>query len=249
MTGSDNSGPGRDRHEIGDENGWDASPDDNGSKDSSAIRQLALDDDEEASLPWLDADDDDEDYESSDGLKILGLVIAGLVVLAAIIGGIWWTTHRDADADLVADGSTIEAPATPFKEAPEDPGGKTFDGTGDTSFAMSEGQNQPARLGEAPQAPVKPSIDLAQDKEGDNSGAAGGVGVQVGAYSSREKAEAGWTRIAINPALSGVSHRVLEGQADIGTVYRLQAVAGDAASAQALCARLKAAGIACQVKN
>ncbi|MDR2858363.1 MAG: SPOR domain-containing protein, partial [Novosphingobium sp.] len=49
--------------------------------------------------------------------------------------------------------------------------------------------------------------------------------------------------------LAGLRHRVIEGRADIGTVYRLQAVPGDAAAAQALCARLKAAGLACQVKN
>jgi hypothetical protein len=42
---------------------------------------------------------------------------------------------------------------------------------------------------------------------------------------------------------------VVEGKADIGTVYRLQALAGDAAGATDLCARLKAAGVACQVKN
>jgi len=42
---------------------------------------------------------------------------------------------------------------------------------------------------------------------------------------------------------------VLQGTADIGTVYRLQAVAPDAAAANALCATLKASGVACQVKG
>ena len=42
---------------------------------------------------------------------------------------------------------------------------------------------------------------------------------------------------------------VVEGKADIGTVYRLQALAGDASGANDLCSRLKAAGVACQVKN
>jgi hypothetical protein len=46
-----------------------------------------------------------------------------------------------------------------------------------------------------------------------------------------------------------VKHRVVQGSADIGTVYRLQAVAPDAAAANALCSQLKAAGIACQVKG
>jgi hypothetical protein len=42
---------------------------------------------------------------------------------------------------------------------------------------------------------------------------------------------------------------VVEGQADIGTVYRLQAITADAGAAHALCSQLKAAGLACQVKN
>ncbi|HMO67248.1 MAG TPA: SPOR domain-containing protein [Novosphingobium sp.] len=221
--------------------------------------RLALDEDD--SLPWLESGDEALEDEPSDTGRILGLVLMGLVALAAIVGGIWWATHRTADPELVADGSTIEAPATPFKEAPKDPGGKTFDGTGDSSFAVSEGQTRPARLGEgdAPAAP-RPSIDLAPAPKASAPAVAasaaaapaetgGAVGVQVGAYSTRAKAEEGWTKLAANPALSGVRHRVVEGQADIGTVYRLQALAADRDAASALCSRLKAAGIACQVKN
>jgi hypothetical protein len=76
------------------------------------------------------------------------------------------------------------------------------------------------------------------------------VGVQVGAYSSKAAAEAGWDKLVgqAGGALSGLSHRVVEGSADIGKVYRLQAVAGDAGAANALCAKLKGAGISCQVK-
>jgi hypothetical protein len=52
-----------------------------------------------------------------------------------------------------------------------------------------------------------------------------GVGVQVGAYSTRAQAEAGWSQLATRyEVLQGRSHRVLEGTADSGTIYRLQAV-------------------------
>ena len=44
-------------------------------------------------------------------------------------------------------------------------------------------------------------------------------------------------------------YRIVEGQADIGKVYRLQALPGGAAVAQSLCRSLKAARIPCQVKN
>jgi len=223
--------------------------------------QLALADDEVERLPWLESADDGYDAEEDSGTgRLFGLFALGLVLLAAIVGGIWWATHRSPDPALVADGSTIEAPAQPYKEAPKDPGGKTFDGTGDSSFAVSEGQTRPAQLGgETPGiAPVptpaatpaaKPSAAATQAAAA-TAPATGGVGVQVGAFSSKAAAEAGWAKLVgqSNGVLSGVSHRVIEGSADIGKVYRLQAVAGDAAGAQALCGKLKGAGISCQVK-
>lgn len=232
-----------------------------GPGDAAPTERLALEDDA-VSLPWLESDGDDDDDDSSDTGRLIAFVLFGLAALALIVGGIWWITHRDADPELVADGSTIEAPETPFKEAPKDPGGKTFDGTGDSSFSVSEGKSPAARLGQTAESP-RPSIDLgpvpapkaaASGKPATAPAAPAsemaGVGVQVGAYSSRATAEAGWTRLqGQSDVLSGVRHRVVEGQADIGTVYRLQAVAGDLAGANALCGRLKAAGISCQVKN
>lgn len=235
--------------------------DDGGDQQPLETDQLALADDQGERLPWLEsAEDDYEDEEDTGTGRLFALFALGLVLLGAIVGGIWWATHRAPDPALVADGSTIEAPAQPYKEAPKDPGGKTFDGTGDSSFAVSEGQNRPAQLGgETPGvAPVpspsatpaaKPSAAATQTAAAPVL-AAGGVGVQVGAFSSKAAAEAGWTKLVgqSNGALSGVSHRVIEGSADIGKVYRLQAVAGDTAGAQALCGKLKSAGIACQVK-
>lgn len=205
-----------------------------------------LDLDEEERLPWLESIDDAEDYDRTDSGRLILFLIAGLVVLAALVGGIWWATHRGDEGALQADGSVIEAPKTPYKEAPEDPGGKTFAGTGDTSYAVSEGQTRAPKLAGGGKV-----VATASDPAKPAPGATNGVGVQVGAYTSLATAEAGWTRLSQQHAsvLSGVKHRVVEGKADIGTVYRLQAVAGDAAEASALCGRLKAMGAACQVKN
>jgi hypothetical protein len=73
--------------------------------------------------------------------------------------------------------------------------------------------------------------------------------VQLAAYSSRARAEQGWNDLrSRTEALSGVRYRIEEGTVDIGKVYRLQAVAGDRAAADQLCARLKADGLDCQVK-
>lgn len=73
--------------------------------------------------------------------------------------------------------------------------------------------------------------------------------VQLAAYSSRARAEQGWREISgRTSALKGVNYRVVEGRADIGTVFRLQALPGDRAAASQLCRTLKAQGIECQVK-
>lgn len=209
--------------------------------------------DEEVRLPWLEADEDDDDAGGGTAGQFMGLLLLGLVAVGLIGGGIWWVMHKRNEPALVADGGVIAAPKQPYKEQPADPGGKTFEGTGDTSFAISKGQTRPARLGEenptaepAPAKPVKPPVVASAAVPEP----AGGVGVQIGAYSRQAAAEEGWTRLSQqHEILSGLRHRVVEGRADIGTVYRLQAVAADAAAARALCGRLKAAGLACQVKN
>lgn len=204
---------------------------------------------EEERLPWLESVDDEDDYDGGDSGRLVVFLIVGLAVLAALVGGIWWASHRGPSEELQADGTVIEAPKTPYKEAPKAPGGKTFAGTGDTSYAVSEGQTRTPKLDQGGEV-VKPAVDPAKPAAA-AAPAPSGVGVQVGAYTSIATAEAGWTRLSQQhgSVLSGVKHRVVEGKADIGTVYRLQALAGDAAGANDLCARLKAAGLACQVKN
>ena len=211
--------------------------------------RLALDDEEER-LPWLESGDD-ADYGDNDGSgtgQTLRLGLLALAALAAIVLGIYWVTNRNPDPAMTPDGSLVAAEPQPYKEAPKEPGGKTFDGTGDTSFAVSEGQSKPAQM--APGQAAAPSPAPAAKPGTAAAVPAGGVGVQVGAFSSKDAAEAGWTKLTASAggALSGVSHRVIEGKADNGTIFRLQAVAPNAAAAQALCSKLKGAGISCQVK-
>lgn len=210
--------------------------------------ELALADDRR-SLPWLETDDyEDEDTGAGLGQMVL-LGLGGLVAIGVVLAGLWYWGNRP-DSDMVADGSTIEAPPGPLKERPEDPGGKEFAGTGDVAPGVGEGQVQEGRLATAPAAPApRPSVDAAGSRAPE-AAQPSGIGIQVGAFSSRESAERGWETLnRQTDALSGVRHRVMEGQIDSGTVYRLQAVAGDAAAARALCATLKSQGIACQVKD
>ena len=230
-----------------------------------ASERLELGDDDR--LPWLESPDDIGD-EGVDSGRIIGFVLLSLVALAIIVGAVWLASNR-ASGPGPADGSTLTAEAGPYKVPPETPGGKTFAGTGDTSFAVSEGETRSARIAgaDAPAAPAatasasasavaKPGI-TPTPKPAESAPAAApspaavaGIGVQIGAYTSAVDAEKGWTLLSgRNSALAALKHRVVEGQVDIGKVYRLQAVTGDVASANALCAKLKAAGQGCQVKR
>lgn len=200
-------------------------------------------------LPWLESEDDADEGQDSGAGRAAGIVLGAIAGLVLLVGLIWWVSHRATGPEQVAEGGVIEAPEQAYKEAPKDPGGKTFEGTGDTSFAVSEGQTRPARLGQATPA-AKPADAAPKPAAGAPAAPVSGVGVQIAAYSNEAQAKAGWDRLSGQyEALKGVSHRIQEGKADIGTVYRLQAVAPDAGAAQALCGKLKSAGLACQVKN
>lgn len=220
--------------------------------------QLELGDD--ARLPWLEGDDDDLEDERGTGFgQGMVLVLLGIVAIGLIVGGLFWATRKKADDQLVADGGVIAAPKQPYKVRPDNPGGEVVAGTGDTSFAVAEGKSSQVQIDGKDETP-KPSIDAGTKPMSKASGSAApaapppaapsGVGVQVGAYSSRDTAEAGWNALKTQySGLSGVSHRILQGQADIGTVYRLQAVPGDLSAAKALCNGMRNAGLSCQVKN
>jgi hypothetical protein len=219
---------------------------------SGAEEQLTLADADER-LPWLESDDDYEQPGVDTG-RIVSFAAMGLLVIAVLLGALYWVTRDASEADVVADGSVIEAPDTPYKVLPEDRGGRQVEGTGDKSYAVAEGQQVEGRIDAG--VPV-PSIDRAQAAASTPTGTpsptsapVSGIGIQVGAYTSRAQAEAGWSTLSTRyEALKGRSHRVLEGTADSGTIYRLQAVAGSAAEADTLCRSIKAAGGDCQVKR
>lgn len=232
-----------------DENWFDRSSD-------PAERELAFEAPDER-LPWLESDEEGDDTPAYDTGRLVGLGLIMLVALVVLVGGVWFFANRGASDGPAPDGSLIAAPATPYKERPANPGGKTFAGTGDTSYAVGEGKEVDGKLAAAPEpVPVAPVATASPSPTATPTRAApaevgfpAGTAVQVGAYSSRADAQAGWQRLTgQTEALAGVSHRIVAGRADIGTVYRLQAAGGDRAGAQALCQRLKAAGIACQVK-
>ena len=192
-----------------------------------------------APAAWLepDATDEEESEGALDTRRILTVIIGGLALLAVLGGLGWWlvSSARNGE-DVVADGSIIRAPDAPYKVRPADPGGMEVAGTGNVSFAVAEGEVREGQIVE----PAPP----------DDAQGAGAVGVQIGAFPSREEASEGWARMGVRiPALAGRSHRILEGDADMGAVFRLQALAASRADAEALCDAIRAEGGDCQVKN
>lgn len=216
------------------------------------------------SLPWLEADEDEEGGSDNTQIILLGLILLGILIAA--VGTVWLFGSKVSEGELTADGSVIAAPQGPIKERPEDPGGKEFAGTGTVAPIVGEGgtpegvmnTDENAIVGNGAGAATAANSGSGGAEQG-NAQAGGssqattsqsGVGVQLAAYSSRARAEQGWNDLSRRTsALSGLRYRIEEGKVDIGTVYRLQAVASDLAAANSLCASLKSDGIECQVKR
>lgn len=219
-------------------------------------QELDLDQDEP--LPWLESSDY-EDEEGVDTGRIIGFAVLALAALGLLIGSFWFLTNGGNEATPVADGSTIEAPQGAIKERPTDPGGKEFAGTGDVAPAVGEGQTREGRLadGGGADGEARPGFSVPGEATGPAPAAggataatpAGAAFVQVGALSSKAGADQRWRELSgRSEALKGLRYRVEEAQIDNGTVYRLQAIAGDKAAANRLCSALKADGIECIVK-
>ena len=209
-----------------------------------------LDLSEDDSLPWLEADEEDESAGGVDTAQIIGFALILLTLLALVVGAVWYATNGTGNPDLEPDGSTIRAPESPIRERPEDPQGRELPGTGDVAPAVGEGQVREGVMDTDPaDQPTTPSDEPTDKPVPVAAAEPTGVGVQLAAYRSRARAEQGWNDIrSRTSALNGVRYRIEEGTVDIGTVYRLQAVASDRAAADRLCAALKADGLDCQVK-
>lgn len=212
----------------------------------------------QSSLPWLESDADDDEAGTFDVMQVIGFVGLLLAASAVVVGLVWFVSNRVSNDALEPDGSVIAAPEGPIKQRPEDPGGKQFAGTGNVAPLVGEGGTPQSvvasPVGKPVAAPVPATSETkpapADDKSAPAAPAVSGVGVQLAAYASRERAEQGWADLSRRSAtLQGARHRVVEGKVDAGTVYRLQAVAPDRAGADALCTALKREGLDCQVKR
>ncbi len=194
-------------------------------------------------LPWLETADGYEYDSGASPVKIAGLVLAGLALLAAIVGGIYWA-QRNQTGGTEGNGELIAAAEGDYKVPPTDAGGKKFEGEGDAAFAASEGKKTAASIGAKPEAApaaAKPAMS--------GPAPAGAAFVQLGAFSNAAMAEETWGALSKRFGfLSGVNRKIAEGTAEGGRkIFRLQAMASDAAGAQQICAKLKAAGEGCLI--
>ncbi len=115
---------------------------------------------EEERLPWLEPIEEVDDSGASIG-RLIGLVVAGLVGIGLIVGGLWWWQNHGGRPR----GELIAAPAGPVRvPAPAEPG--RFDGDGNVAVAAAEGVVTPGRVDtskmtEQPVAPPAAAVAIA----------------------------------------------------------------------------------------
>ena len=204
-------------------------------------------------LPWLETADGSAYDDSASPLRIAVMFLTGLVLLAAIVGGVYWL-QRNQIGGANGNGQLIAAPAGAYKVKPQDAGGKRFEGEGDSAFAASEGTKTGATLVPAAKTvPTAPPAALASAPVAAPANIAAApastVMVQLGAFGDSAKADAAWA--ALNKRfgfLAGMNRKIAETNVEGGRkVFRLQAVTANSSEAQQLCAKLKVAGENCLI--
>lgn len=208
----------------------------------------SLDLDDEDRLPWLESADDYEEEGEYSPTRIALLVLVGLVLLGAIVGGIYWMQNRDGGVD--GSGDLIAAQEGDYKVRPDDAQSKQFEGEGDASFAASEGQETEAKLGTAApvETPVRKEAAPGFESTEANAGTSTGTMIQLGAFSSPTNADREWAGYARRfESIGNLPKKIVPGSVEGGTIYRLNAVAPDPQAAQQICNGLKAAGESCMV--
>ena len=112
---------------------------------------------DEDRLPWLEAADEYEDDGEVSPTRLLVMVLGGLVLIGAVLGGLWWMQNGGARGE----GELIVAQKGDYKVAPSNDAARTFDGEGDASFAASEGA-EPSGKVDASRMPEEPAASPAE---------------------------------------------------------------------------------------
>ena len=104
-------------------------------------------------LPWLEAADGVEEDAEVSPARLLVMVLGGLLLIGAVLGGLWWVQNGGARGK----GELIAAQDGNYKVAPKNDGAKNFEGEGDASFSASEGA-EPAGKVDPTRMPEEPAV-------------------------------------------------------------------------------------------
>src|SRR3546814_15442735 len=83
--------------------------------------------DDEDRLPWLEAADGFEEEGEVSPVRLLVMVLGGLLLIGAVLGGLWWIQNGGARGN----GELIAAQRGDYKVAPANDGARTSQGEGD----------------------------------------------------------------------------------------------------------------------
>ncbi|UNK77923.1 SPOR domain-containing protein [Sphingopyxis granuli] len=108
-------------------------------------------------LPWLEAAEDFEDDGEVSPVRLLVMVLGGLLLIGAVLGGLWWIQNGGARGK----GELIAAQEGDYKVVPSNDAARTFEGEGDASFAASEGA-EPAGRVDPSRMPEEPAVTPAE---------------------------------------------------------------------------------------
>jgi len=121
---------------------------------------------DEDRLPWLEPVEDETAEEGVSAGRLIAGLVAALVILGCVVGGVYWLKQRMAGPEIAANGgpATIAAPAGPYKTKPAEEGGMQVKGQGDSAYAASEGADPNARidLSKVPEAPIAKGVPAPQ---------------------------------------------------------------------------------------
>lgn len=184
---------------------------------------LGLEDEDR--LPWLESADGFEEEGEVSPARLLVMVLGGLLLIGAVLGGLWWIQNGGARGK----GELIAAQEGNYKVAPKNDGAKTFEGEGDASFSASEGV-EPAGKVDPTRMPEEPAV-TPQEREAAASKAVTDKAAATKAAAARtapaEKAKA--KPAAIATKTPGAESKAASGSAMI----QLGAFSSDAAAAKA----------------
>lgn len=185
---------------------------------------LGLEDDDR--LPWLEAADGFEEDGEVSPARLLVMVLGGLLLIGAVLGGLWWVQNGGARGK----GELIAAQQGDYKVAPKNDGAKTFDGEGDASFSASEGA-EPAGKVDPSRMPEEPAV-TPQEREA----AAAKATADKAAAAKAAKAAPADKATAKSAAVSAKTPDVAAKAAPAatgGAMIQLGAFSSDAAAAKA----------------